>query len=48
MILVQNNDVFVFCFFQVTVRKVMERDAFIVLASDGVWEFMKNREVSVF
>lgn len=31
---------------QVNVRTVVEGDAFIVLASDGVWEFMKNDEAS--
>lgn len=41
------------CFFvwwnlaQVKVRSVSEGDTFLVLASDGVWEFMNNTEVSV-
>lgn len=30
---------------EVMVRRVTESDAFLVLASDGVWEFMKNKEV---
>lgn len=30
---------------QIKVRSVTEGDAFLVLASDGVWEFMGNQEV---
>lgn len=30
---------------QIQVRSVTESDAFLVLASDGVWEFMQNQEV---
>lgn len=31
---------------QVTARTLTGGDIFIVLASDGVWEFMKNQEAS--
>lgn len=30
---------------QIQVRGVTEGDAFLILASDGVWEFMENQEV---
>lgn len=33
-------------FKQVMTRRVSVNDMFIVLASDGVWEFMKSDEVS--
>lgn len=35
---------FVDCGPQVTVRHLTAADIFLVLASDGVWEFMNNEE----
>ncbi|CAM9593594.1 unnamed protein product [Ectocarpus sp. 4 AP-2014] len=30
---------------EIKVRSISEGDAFLVLASDGVWEFMENQQV---